>query len=84
MPFPPAEKVSSEEFDEILSRLDFLLTNLPEQLPSVDRKTSQYKEFLSFSLDPDILDKTRCEVATLGEQLEQANEDRLFVPCIRF
>jgi hypothetical protein len=70
MPFPPAEKVSQNEFAEILSRLDFLLANLPTQLPSGDGPESQYRDFLSFGLDSDILEKTGDEVATLGEQLE--------------
>ena len=70
MPFPPAEKVSQNEFAEILSRLDFLLANLPAQLPSGDGPESQYHDFLSFGLDSDILEKTSDQVATLGEQLE--------------
>jgi hypothetical protein len=70
MPISPAESVSREEFGGILKRLKVLLSNLPSQLPLVADSKSRYNAFLSFSLDPDILDKTGDEVATLGEQLE--------------
>jgi hypothetical protein len=51
MPFPPTEKVSPKEFLGILSRLEFLLTNLPSQLPDGDAHgdSSQYHGFLGFS-----------------------------------
>ena len=70
MPFPSAEKVSSSEFANILSRLEFLFGNLPAQLPTGDGPDSRYGNFLTFSLDSEILEKTGDEVATLGEQLE--------------
>ena len=44
--------------------------NLPSELPLRDAFNSKYSTFLNFNLDPEILDKTRDEVATLGEQLE--------------
>jgi hypothetical protein len=36
MPFPPAEKTSPTEFAAILKTLDFLLANLPQQLPLLE------------------------------------------------
>jgi hypothetical protein len=59
------------DFDVILSRLGVLLTRLPFQLPNPSPSHSQYSSFVNFSLDPDYLEKTGDEVATLGEQLEQ-------------
>jgi len=70
MPFTPAETILQEEFLKVLDTLKVYLDNLPTQLPLVDGSISRYASFLSFSLDPDILDHTGCEVATLGEQLE--------------
>jgi hypothetical protein len=63
-------KASGEDFTAVLDKLEFLLANLPSQLPLLDGFESQYYSFLSFNLDPDILEKTGDEVATLGEQLE--------------
>ena len=65
-----ATEISPEIFKAALARLEYLLANLPEQLPSSDSFFSWYGMFLSFSLDPDILKKTGDEIATLGEQLE--------------
>jgi hypothetical protein len=70
MVLPAAERTSPEEFNAVLARLEYLLANLPEQLPSSDSFFSRYGAFLSFALDPDILEKTGDEIATLGEQLE--------------
>lgn len=70
MPFPAAETISNEEFEKVLSKLKFLLANLPAQLPAVNGAKSRYSTFLNFNLDPDILEKTGDEVATLGEQLK--------------
>jgi hypothetical protein len=67
---PATEKTSPEEFKAVLAHLEYLLANLPEQLPSSDSFFSQYGVFLSFALDPDILEKTGDDIATLGEQLE--------------
>ena len=55
---------------KVLETLKVYLDNLPTQLPLVDSSISCYASFLSFSLDPNILDHTGCEVTTLGEQLE--------------
>ncbi|KAG1887116.1 hypothetical protein F4604DRAFT_1233114 [Suillus subluteus] len=66
-----SESLTSQEFVDVLDKLNILLTNLPSQLPLAnDYYDSQYCSFLSFPLDPDILEKTGDEVATLGEQLE--------------
>ena len=65
-----ATETSPEEFKTVLARLEYLLANLPEQLPSSDSFFSRYGAFLSFTLDLDILEKTGDEIATLGEQLE--------------
>jgi hypothetical protein len=62
MSFPPAKKISQNEFADILSMLDFLLANLPAQLPSGDGSEYHYHNFLSFGLDSDILEKTGDEV----------------------
>jgi hypothetical protein len=70
MPFTPAEKISQGEFTKVLETLKLYLDNLPNQLPLVNSSISRYASFLSFNLDPDLLDHTGCEVATLGEQLE--------------
>lgn len=70
MPFPAAETLTKETFAPILRDLERLIKHLPAQLPSPDIAHSRYRSFLSFSLDAEILDKTGCEVATLGEQLE--------------
>ncbi|KAG2116350.1 hypothetical protein BD769DRAFT_1778182 [Suillus cothurnatus] len=52
-------------------RHGYLLHFLLAPLPLADNYyDSQYPSFLQFSLDPDILEKTGDEVATLGEQLE--------------
>jgi hypothetical protein len=70
MVLPAAERTSPEEFKPVLARLEYLLANLPEQLPASDSFFSRYGAFLSFALDPDILEKTGDEIATLSEQLE--------------
>jgi hypothetical protein len=48
-----------------------LINHLPDQLPEKKNSESKYAGFLSFALDPDILERTGCEVATLGEQMER-------------
>ncbi|KAG2345131.1 hypothetical protein BDR05DRAFT_947067 [Suillus weaverae] len=61
-----SELLITEEFVNVLNRLNILLTNLPSQLPLAnDYYDSQYPSFLSFSLDPDILKKTGDEIAIL-------------------
>src|SRR6266550_1855868 len=71
--YPPAEQISDLQFISVMAQLRTLLQNLPIQLPvaSPNDPTSKYNAFLNFSLDPDIQEKTGCEVATLGEQLER-------------
>jgi hypothetical protein len=70
MLYPSPEKASREEVIKILMHLKCLLRNLPLQLPCQDSFNSKYRDFLDFSLDEEILEKTGDEVATLGEQLE--------------
>ena len=70
MPYPSPETVSPDKLVEILAQLKRLLMNLPSELPLRDAFNSKYSTFLNFNLDPEILDKTGDEVATLGEQLE--------------
>jgi hypothetical protein len=76
MPFAPAETLSIDEFAVVLETLEHLLKHLPAQLPSPDDAQSRYRSFLSFSLDPDMLEKTGCEVATLFS-LEMATTTHL-------
>jgi hypothetical protein len=71
MPFPPPEETTPSEFASILERLKVLLENLPNQLPAPKEAASKYRSFLSFSLDPELLEKTGDEVAAMGEQLER-------------
>ncbi len=54
----------------ILDRLKLLLDNLPEQLPVKSTVDSAFSIFLDFSLDPDLLEKTGCEVSALSEMLK--------------
>ena len=54
----------------ILDRLKLLLDNLPEQLPLKSTVDSAFSMFLDFSLDPDLLEKTGCEVSALSEMLK--------------
>jgi len=64
MLFTPAETILQEEFLKVLETLKVYLDNLLTQLPLVDSSISHYASFLLFSLDPNILDHTGCEVAT--------------------
>jgi hypothetical protein len=48
-----------------------LINHLPEQLPEKKNSELKYAGFLLFTLDPDILERTGCDVATLGKQLER-------------
>ena len=70
MPYPPPEAISDPEFAHVLSRVKILLANLPADLPGSRDDKSIYALFLNFHLDDDYLERTGCEVATLGEQLE--------------
>jgi hypothetical protein len=71
MPYSSPKTLSHKEFSVILAKLKVLLDNLPVQLPLKNPAESQYASLISFVLDPDILEKTGDEIATLGEQLEQ-------------
>ena len=54
----------------ILDRLKLLLDNLPRQLPTKSDTDSAFASFLFFRIDPDLLEKTGCEVSALSEQLK--------------
>ena len=68
MALPPPEKLMGIQISSTLSKLKYLLENLPPALPLLN--VSRYNTFLTFDLDPEILDKMGDKVATLGEQLE--------------
>lgn len=76
MILPEPQKAFREEISLVLNHLHGLLANLPEELPSSEdspglvSQVSQYEKFKSFSLNPQLLERTGDEVATLGEQLE--------------
>jgi hypothetical protein len=61
---------SQNRFASVLTRLDWLLVNLPTQLPQKDGAESCYQAFLSCGLDPNILEKMGDKVAMVGKQLE--------------
>ena len=71
MPYPPAETLSDDEFKEVLAHLNTLLWMLPTQLPFKNLSESQFVQFQNFEPDPEMLEKTGCEVAVLGEDLER-------------
>jgi hypothetical protein len=50
MPFTPANKISQEEFAEVLETLEIYLDKLPKQLPQVDGPTSLCKLHLDWTL----------------------------------
>ena len=70
MPYPSAETLSDDEFKEVLAHLNTLLRMLPAQLPFKTLSESQFAQFQNFEPDPEMLEKTGCEVAALGEELE--------------
>ena len=73
MPFSPPETLSDVEFNTIIKNLAHSIANLPKDLPHRTEADTAFKEFLPpFHLDPDYLEKTGCECATIGEQLERA------------
>ena len=71
---PGVEFLSHDDFrSQILDRLKLLLDNLPRQLPlrtGPDWADSKFSQFLFFRIDPDLLEKTGCEVSALSEQLK--------------
>ena len=63
--------MTSAEFRRlILDRLKLLLDNLPWQLPTKSGADSAFAPFLFFGINPDLLEKTGCEVSALSEQLK--------------
>jgi len=72
MPFAPPETLPDAEFDIILTRVALWITKLPKELPHRTEANTAFKEFLApFHPDPDYLEKTGCECAAIGEQLER-------------
>jgi hypothetical protein len=73
--YPAPETLSPDNFAPILSGLRLLLDNLPDALPSHGNKSVKFAMFLTrpdeFVLDPDWMEKTECEVATLSEMLKE-------------
>src|ERR1700691_4517566 len=55
---------------QVFDRLKLLLDHLPRQLPIRTAKDSAFSLFLFYTIDPDLLEKTGCEVSALGEQLK--------------
>jgi len=64
------ESLSHDDFRLLLDRLKLLLDNLPRQLPLKSAADSDFSTFLYFELDPDLLEKTGCEVSALSETLK--------------
>ena len=62
--YPSPESVSHEQFQQILDKLKLLLENLPTALPSLGT-SSAYLLFNDYQPDPDLMEKTGCEVSTL-------------------
>src|SRR6266511_1485779 len=75
--YPAPETLSSDKFEPILSKLRILLDNLPDVLPSYGNKSEKFAVFLTqpdeFVLDPDLMEKKECEVATLSKKLKAVN-----------
>ena len=70
---PGIEFLPHDDFhSQILDRLKLLLDNLPQQLPLRTAANSKFSQFLFkfFRIDPDLLEKTGCEVSALSEQLK--------------
>ena len=65
---------SSGEFRVFLDRLKPLLDNLPQQLPIKNATDSAFTSFLNFQIDPELLERTGCEVSTLSEQLRSTGD----------
>lgn len=64
------ESLSHDDFRLLLDRLKLLLDNLPRQLLLKSAANSAFSTFLYFELDPDLLEKTGCEVSALNETLK--------------
>jgi len=63
---PAAEDCSHDNVCAMLGRLKSLLDNLPSQLPPKTALESNFGDFLKFQPDPDILERTGCEVSALS------------------
>ena len=67
MPLPTAETILPTEFPHFLEHLQGLLRNLPDAMPVGDK----YSTFLSFSLDPELVENTGHEIGALSEQFKR-------------
>jgi hypothetical protein len=68
---PYVDSLSHDDFRcQVLDRLKLLLDHLPRQLPIRSAADSAFSSFLFFRIDPDLLEKTGCEVSALSEQLK--------------
>lgn len=64
------DTLSHDDFQsQVLDNLKLLLDHLPWQLP-LTNGDSAFSMFLDFNIDPDLLEKTGCEVSALSEQLK--------------
>jgi hypothetical protein len=63
--------LSHDDFCVFLDWLKPLLDNLPWQLPIKSAADSAFTSFLDFQIDPELLERTGCEVSALSEQLKR-------------
>ena len=66
------EDCSHDDVCAMFGRLKPLLDNLPSQLPPKTALESNFSDFLKFQPDPDILERTGCEVSALSEHPKHA------------
>ena len=67
MLLPTAETILPAEFPHFLQHLESLLNNLPDAIPIGDK----YSAFLTFVLDPELVEKTGHEIGALSEQFKR-------------
>jgi hypothetical protein len=72
--FPDPTTATRKDVETLLGSIKSGLQNLPLSLPTVNADASPFAEFLCqpFQLNPEKLEHTGSEVATLGEHLELA------------
>ena len=68
---PAASRITTRQvLTAMLGPSKPLLDNLPSQLPAKTALESNFGDFLKFQPDPDILERTGCEVSALSEHLK--------------